>query len=162
MCIGRSGRVVKEANLNTCLAWQRKKIEKYHTGTGIPIPYPGPWKVGFESKILFHEGYGSGFGSKFNYKKVAKGNNSNTNSLHFSLNVQDLTTIIMPRTKIFKNLLNSSQSNSTMQLPTQQPQQLEQPTQQPSQPNQGEQASSPRKVVGKNIYKKHKASSLDT
>ncbi|KAI5666133.1 hypothetical protein M9H77_15986 [Catharanthus roseus] len=54
----------------------------------------------------------------------------------------------MPRTKRFKNLLNSSQSNSTMQPPTQQPQQLEPPTQQPSQPNQVEQVVAPRKRAG--------------
>ncbi|KAI5676750.1 hypothetical protein M9H77_07700 [Catharanthus roseus] len=45
-----------------------KKIEKYHTGTGIPIPYPGPWRVRSGSKILYPEGYGSRSGSKFNYK----------------------------------------------------------------------------------------------
>ncbi|KAI5671738.1 hypothetical protein M9H77_12102 [Catharanthus roseus] len=45
-----------------------KKIEKYHTGTGIPRPYPGPWRVGSGSKILYPGGYRSGSGSKFNYK----------------------------------------------------------------------------------------------
>ncbi|KAI5653589.1 hypothetical protein M9H77_30776 [Catharanthus roseus] len=45
-----------------------KKIEKYHTGTSIPIPYPGPWRVGSGSKILYPGGCGSESGSKFNYK----------------------------------------------------------------------------------------------
>ncbi|KAI5660230.1 hypothetical protein M9H77_29023 [Catharanthus roseus] len=47
-------------------AWE--KIEKYHTGTGIPIPYPRPWRVGSRSKILYPGDYGSGSGYKFNYK----------------------------------------------------------------------------------------------
>ncbi|KAI5648674.1 hypothetical protein M9H77_34679 [Catharanthus roseus] len=50
-----------------------KKIEKYHTGTGIPRPYPGPWRVGFGSKILYPGGYESGSGSKFNYKCTGLG-----------------------------------------------------------------------------------------
>ncbi|KAI5671626.1 hypothetical protein M9H77_11990 [Catharanthus roseus] len=44
------------------------KIEKCHTGTGIPVPYPGPWRVGSGSRILYPGGYGSGSGSKFHYK----------------------------------------------------------------------------------------------
>ncbi|KAI5657376.1 hypothetical protein M9H77_26169 [Catharanthus roseus] len=49
-------------------AWQRREKNIYHTGMGIPIPYPGPWRVGSGSKILYPGGYGSGSGSKFNYK----------------------------------------------------------------------------------------------
>ncbi|KAI5676943.1 hypothetical protein M9H77_07893 [Catharanthus roseus] len=40
---------------------------------GIPLPYPGPWKVGSGSKILYPGGYGSGSGSKFNYKGTGLG-----------------------------------------------------------------------------------------
>ncbi|KAI5676893.1 hypothetical protein M9H77_07843 [Catharanthus roseus] len=47
---------------------EEKEIEKYHTGMGIPRPYPRPWRVGFGSRILYPGGYGFGFGSKFNYK----------------------------------------------------------------------------------------------
>ncbi|KAI5669003.1 hypothetical protein M9H77_18856 [Catharanthus roseus] len=43
--------------------FNREKIEKYHTGTGIPIPYLGPWRVGSGSKILYP-------GSKHNQLQV--------------------------------------------------------------------------------------------
>ncbi|KAI5662224.1 hypothetical protein M9H77_21547 [Catharanthus roseus] len=49
------------------------KIEKCHTGTGIPVPYPGPWRVGSGSRILYPGGYGSGSGSKFHYKGTGPG-----------------------------------------------------------------------------------------
>ncbi|KAI5677553.1 hypothetical protein M9H77_08503 [Catharanthus roseus] len=52
---------------------RKEKIEKYHTGTGIPIPYPRPWRVGSGSKILYPGGYGSGSGSKFNYEGTGLG-----------------------------------------------------------------------------------------
>ncbi|KAI5656928.1 hypothetical protein M9H77_25721 [Catharanthus roseus] len=50
-----------------------KKIEKYHTSTGRPRPYPGPWRVGPGSKILYLGRYGSGSESKFNYKGTGLG-----------------------------------------------------------------------------------------
>ncbi|KAI5659899.1 hypothetical protein M9H77_28692 [Catharanthus roseus] len=45
-----------------------KKIEKCHKGTGIPRPYPRPWRVGSGSINFTPGGYGYGFGSKFHYK----------------------------------------------------------------------------------------------
>ncbi|KAI5667568.1 hypothetical protein M9H77_17421 [Catharanthus roseus] len=56
--------------LEQSLALQGNKIEKCHTGTGIPVPYPGPWRVRSGSKIVYPGGYGSGSGSgsKFHYK----------------------------------------------------------------------------------------------
>ncbi|KAI5653831.1 hypothetical protein M9H77_31018 [Catharanthus roseus] len=50
-----------------------KKNRKYHTGTGIPRPNPGTWRVGSRSRILCPGGYGSGSGSKFNYKGTGLG-----------------------------------------------------------------------------------------
>ncbi|KAI5648976.1 hypothetical protein M9H77_34981 [Catharanthus roseus] len=63
--------------------WCKKKLyvsddndiveKKCHTGTGIPVPYPGPWRVGSGSRILYPGGYGSGSGSKFHYKGTGPG-----------------------------------------------------------------------------------------
>ncbi|KAI5682219.1 hypothetical protein M9H77_03447 [Catharanthus roseus] len=50
-----------------------KKIEKCHTDTGIPRPYPRPWRVEFGSRILYPGEYGSGSGSKFHYKSTGLG-----------------------------------------------------------------------------------------
>ncbi|KAI5667789.1 hypothetical protein M9H77_17642 [Catharanthus roseus] len=50
-----------------------KKIEKCHTGTGIPRPYPGPWKVGSGFKNFIPGGCGSESGSKFHYKSMDLG-----------------------------------------------------------------------------------------
>ncbi|KAI5674278.1 hypothetical protein M9H77_14642 [Catharanthus roseus] len=62
-------RAVNGAGLTrTCTGLYPFLAEKYYMGTGIPIPYPGPWRVGSGSKILYPGGYGSGSGSKFNYK----------------------------------------------------------------------------------------------
>ncbi|KAI5667796.1 hypothetical protein M9H77_17649 [Catharanthus roseus] len=69
--VNRAGLTYTCAGLYPFLAG--KKIEKYHMGTGIPRPYPGPWRVGSESRILYPGGYGSGFGSKFNYKGTSLG-----------------------------------------------------------------------------------------
>ncbi|KAI5648359.1 hypothetical protein M9H77_34364 [Catharanthus roseus] len=45
-----------------------KKIEKYHTGTGMSRPYLGPWRVG--SEFINFISRESGSGSKFHYKDV--------------------------------------------------------------------------------------------
>ncbi|KAI5657465.1 hypothetical protein M9H77_26258 [Catharanthus roseus] len=51
----------------------RKKIEKCHTGMGIPRPYPGPWRVRSGSRNFIPGGYESGSGSKFRYKSMDLG-----------------------------------------------------------------------------------------
>ncbi|KAI5683165.1 hypothetical protein M9H77_04393 [Catharanthus roseus] len=50
-----------------------KKIEKCHTGTTIPRPYPRPWRVGSRSINFIPKGYGSEFGSIFHYKGLSLG-----------------------------------------------------------------------------------------
>ncbi|KAI5668436.1 hypothetical protein M9H77_18289 [Catharanthus roseus] len=48
-----------------CIDKERKKMEKCHTGTSIPIPYPGPWRVEFGSMNFILEGMGPGLGPSF-------------------------------------------------------------------------------------------------
>ncbi|KAI5682458.1 hypothetical protein M9H77_03686 [Catharanthus roseus] len=48
----------------------RKKIEKCHTGMGIPRPYPRPWMVGSGSINFIPKGYGSRSSSMFHYKSL--------------------------------------------------------------------------------------------
>ncbi|KAI5682340.1 hypothetical protein M9H77_03568 [Catharanthus roseus] len=57
-CPSQPRRSRKSDNLN-----EGKKIEKCHTGTGIPRPYPRPWRVGSGSINFIPEGSGSWSGS---------------------------------------------------------------------------------------------------
>ncbi|KAI5656947.1 hypothetical protein M9H77_25740 [Catharanthus roseus] len=54
----------------TGLTRTRAGKKKYHTGTSIPKPYPGPWRVESGSRNFIPGGYGSGSGSKFHYKGI--------------------------------------------------------------------------------------------